>query len=793
MPPPHANFAAAVVISESFVNECLNTYLATYADDFHATAGWKSPMTVNGASLTFRAAADIEILSARATLRGPITAARYEPVSDASETRSGIRRSPRSTPFGRGTRSIIDFAGRRLSPAGPQPRRVTLALRFYATATVQVLQGSTVIASYTPTALIEGYDNDPRLIARVIGTQFQFGLDLQNSHLDGVTARILDLGLPPPYQAQLKAGLESPTGVAALDSLLHALAQRFLGATSKTLPAQYDYSMPWPIPWRWEAEWVPVEQESDLNKLLMDAARGRGTTAPKEVLTGHLVPLPEPWFHVRSAASRLVWTILDGCLVAAVDVPGYTQGSPDGLRDFRADSGDLGDCELAGSVNLGFIEDFLAREVLPVMRDAFIARGVRLNKIDRFAFQRVPTRSGDRDGFEIELDVTYWTDEFLDFVVRGRTDIDLKVTVQGYPYLGQGKLGIEVTSVRAHDFPWWLYGELLTLSMVLPPASFIVPCIFEDVLHNATADVISRANGKAAENALLVERELPLPETTGPSYNFDPRRLIFSTAGEKHATMFVRAARAAAPHLEASFEGRTVEVPTDYWHYAIRKEWTLPAAIWVGLVVPHGIFQDHDPTLRVRWQTFLNGRPVQEYTREVPYADPRSHGVAIQTFHFVNPNKTDQEIEVDCRFYRTLGADTEDLLNASVRFISDDPRPASVKPYVQWAHNVKYWDGYRAQTVRRASRIHKVPGKGGCRFSNQYLLPQNKAAWKHYEVRFLSELPFDERFLRWNRDMVCQYCFFGGPDKQAPLSGAQTDFTGVVGKLFSYAHEFEPP
>jgi hypothetical protein len=686
---------------------------------------------------------------------------------------------------------------------------VSLAFRFYATAAVQVLQGSSVVATYNPTILIEAYDDDPWLTARIVGNQFQFGFDLQNSHLDAANAQILDHDLPPAYQAQLKAGLESPNGVAAFDSLLHYIAQQELGlhATSGTLPAHYDYWMPRPIPWRVDAEWVPVAQTSDLNPLREARqhetynARGEqivqanvGTVNGQLALIEYLVSLPQPWFHVQSAASRLVWLPLDGCLVAAIDVPGYTAGSTTDLRDFRADSNDLRDCDIAGSVNLRFLEDFLTREVLPVMRDAFLASGLRLNKVERFSFQPIPTRLGDFDGFELELDVTFWTGEDLVFAIRGRTDVDLKVTIQGYPYLRQGRLGIAVTSVRAHDFPWWVYGALLTLSMTLPPASFIVPAIFEDVLHNAMADVIARANNLATENSLLVGRDFALPETTGPAYHFDPQALRFRTrATAREATMYARVTRADRPHLEVSFEGRTVAVPTDYWHYAIRKEWALPAAIWAGLVVPHGLVQDHDPTLRVRWQTFLNGKPVPEYTRDVPYADPRAHGLGIQTFHFVNPNKVDQEIEVDCRFYRTLGTDTEELLNASVRFISDDPRPASVKPYVRWSHNVKYWDGFRLQSTRRTSKIHKVPGKGGCRFSNQYLLPQNRAVWKYYDVQFLSELPFDKRFLRSSRDLVCPYCFFGGPDKQAPVSRAQADFTGVVGKLYSYEHEFVPP
>lgn len=136
------------------------------------------------------------------------------------------------------------------------------------------------------------------------------------------------------------------------------------------------------------------------------------------------------------------------------------------------------------------------------------------------------------------------------------------------------------------------------------------------------------------------------------------------------------------------------------------------------------------------------------------------------------------------RLYRKLGARTDDIFNNHVMVSSIDPRPDSVKPFVQWSHNVKYWDGYKKVLKARQSKIHRVPGKGGCKFSNQYLVPSMYCKWKFRSLRFITDLPFEMRNIEVNRWRICPYCFFGGPDKHArtPIQSTM-DLTGVAGKL----------
>jgi hypothetical protein len=211
------------------------------------------------------------------------------------------------------------------------------------------------------------------------------------------------------------------------------------------------------------------------------------------------------------------------------------------------------------------------------------------------------------------------------------------------------------------------------------------------------------------------------------------------------------------------------------------------------LSVPRGLVQTKDPTLRVCFETYLNGMPVPEYTRDMRFSSMlpvlidglpiKANVLNIDTIRFVPPSRLDQEVRIYCRLYRSLGGLTEDLFSDSIYILSVDSRPDDVKPFVQWAHRVTYYTNHKRVQVVRRSKIHKVPGKGGCRFSNQYLVSSMSAKTKFYSIRRFTGLPFEMRDINDHRDKVCPYCFFGGPDKFVPVT-SQFDITGAVGKLF---------
>jgi hypothetical protein len=120
-----------------------------------------------------------------------------------------------------------------------------------------------------------------------------------------------------------------------------------------------------------------------------------------------------------------------------------------------------------------------------------------------------------------------------------------------------------------------------------------------------------------------------------------------------------------------------------------------------------------------------------------------------------------------------LGAQDENLFTKTVTLKSED-RLRHDHPYVHWGGVVplpafiKRSDGSLRRngiaSVDRVSTIHRTDLPTRCLFADAYgpvIAPRGPI--------YVDALPFDPKLLAHNRDKVCDYCFFGGPDKTSPL------------------------
>jgi hypothetical protein len=631
---------------------------------------------------------------------------------------------------------------------------ITLVFRFCAVAQLDVLTpwSPTVLATYNPEIAIDARVS-ALLIASLQGDQYQFNVNMAATSIDSISVAALTNDLPPEYNGEFTKIIESAETRAVLNTVLKQIAAHQLSATPATVPSAYHYSSMKPV-------------------------------QPTEV-----------WFDAHINTGRLVWRPLNGVLAVAIDVPGYTNGAIQDLHDFRTLAPNT-PVDLASVTNLDFIQGYLANAVLPQMRNAFVRNNFRINKIHSLEFRSRVLPGGPVHAIHVAFECSFWTHDFLHFVFAGSTEVDdVEVTMECYPRLYGNKIEILVGKITA-DLPDWLDVALLGLSLVLPPVSLFLPSIVSSMVHNALVDVANKLNGASSQNGLLVEEEFDLPGTAGPRYRFSPRYFwINGFGGQRFAIMGALLRPVSTPRLRVAFEDQAVAVQP-MPRFEIRRDGGLPQRMEIHLDIPAGLVQIRDPTLRVRFETYLNDKPVPAFTRDLRYFDntlltvsgvpvlPRV--LVIDTIRMVNPNKLDQEVRIFCRLYRASGGATEDLFTGSVFVLSIDPRPDSVKPYVQWAHRVSYHNGFKQQKVIRRSKIHKVPGKGGCRFSNQYLLPGMSVNGKFVSLRRFTGLPFDMIDIQANRHLVCPYCFFGGPDKTlASLKTSKYDLTGAVGKLFA--------
>ena len=540
------------------------------------------------------------------------------------------------------------------------------------------------------------------LVAQVAGTQFQLGVNLNNATITSLTVDMVSPELPPAYQSVIAALLSDPSVAPALTAALRALAAGgILPATTAMVPASYDINMP------------------------------------------RLLQPDQPWFSVHLPVSQLLFRVGYRMIAAGVNVAPFTAATINDLPLFLpADDWDRRNTVDVESVaNLQFVEDFLNTRVFPLMRNSFVFNQLRINAVSSFTFKTIGTRRGFQEGIEVSINLTYFTHSFFHFVIGGDTAVDAQATLHAYPFIQYGRLYFELNDVTI-DLPAWVKLASFIAGFAMVPFSLAIPIMLDKMMHDTTADLLNGANGGASQNALALDREVILPGTSGPPYrlshpsvgiNTNPLYKVFSLSSR-----MTPAAR-AVPRLTCSVEEMSTNVPAGVGFYQISKIGQLPGFVIVSLYVPDGLIHPKDPSVRVRWEVRLNGVPVPSAGRDVRLRDQNAKELRVLPILFTNPNKSDQELAISCRLYRQLGTSTDEFLNQGINVLSVDPRPDELKPYVKWGHWVKLWNGYKRVRRFRDSKIHKMPGKGGCKFSNQYLNAALRNPFKFGYIRHMVE------------------------------------------------------
>jgi hypothetical protein len=253
----------------------------------------------------------------------------------------------------------------------------------------------------------------------------------------------------------------------------------------------------------------------------------------------------------------------------------------------------------------------------------------------------------------------------------------------------------------------------------------------------------------------------------------------FSLEGIPRPMMYLHIDRYEC-HVEGVFIGLTYH--PEFWGTAMDGPWNPIAAenaltdtIKYEVRLGAGLLVD-DPELRVRWTVRRLDTNQIVFTTDDVVANSLSLELTIANVPFL---ETDF-FQVECRVYRALGSQVTEFLNYTRALTIQDALDRS-HPFVQWTHDVftpivevrpdgsSIETGYQLRT--RQSAIHRTALPGRCRMATSYSLKReepNKALQKR-TPDYLDELPFPIANLIPNRSKVCDYCFFGGPDKTEPL------------------------
>ena len=447
---------------------------------------------------------------------------------------------------------------------------------------------------------------------------------------------------------------------------------------------------------------------------------------------------------------RLTYRVLDGALAVAIDVNPKgvqlsTSGSTSQIVDF------LGVGDIAVCVNpamLAVIQRAIKPQIQAALDDA--NTGVVLDDLlivpmpDHLLIAGHATKDIFGAGFSFRVKPKLGT--------PGGTEswVDEYGTYHEYSWPGSSDLWIDVWDVQLdEELPWYIWLGIIAGSFILAPAAPVVglavSSIIESIRNNIIHQIEHHAESAVGESAT---QRITLPGTSGPDVDFVLREVQASELGLQTRVEFNPRGHAG---IEGPFSMDVADIaflPPVYRLHDATLRW-----------------HPQDPLVRVTWQVrrLDTNEVVLQRTSQLTDANAR----VIGFFLGVPPLNQVDEFSIQCRVVRTLGGPAEQLLNVTMKLRIGDSLDRS-RPYVHWSHSVwvpqvvvhpdgthekKGWD-----VEHRQSAVHRTAVPGRCQFAARFGVRKS-------DLKYLDQLPFGPEALEARRDELCEYCFYGGPDK----------------------------
>ncbi len=621
---------------------------------------------------------------------------------------------------------------------------------------------------------------DVALITRVQGQQIVLGINTQLVQIEPFQVTVLK---GPALPTQMVSALQSPTLAAIATALVNSLPQMTI--TPPMLTSHLSYTQPLHIGSAW---W-------------------------------------DDWFTVDVSVSRIVTKTLEKALTVAVDFAGFTQGTDSGLVDLTKVKG-LGSIygytitqpgtdrysddtyysdddyysaspygpgnvthnlslsrysepaggDVAGTINLDFLSALVAQQISPQIRypsalDEPISGGGSVNQstgtpirgdVDltsvSLAYATFETPFGEvQDGLEIAFSVLVKEGPWFDATGRiyaqvyyqdatGSTEF-----VTGIPFGWRIHIGlVEIDEPAWVDFAVaaatiWLGGAI---PIIAPAAIVAGGAALGEVIPSAIAN---------AETATQQSLEDGSSDVSFPG---DPAYISFTPEGVDTALLLALASE--QPEVKPKPPLLSVDYPSSV--YQARDGQAFSAR----LVRVGDDFEEFADKITLGWRVRRgdNFNHVILYI-EKSYTDPTGNGIAW-TWHIPDQYYLDKFF-VECRILLTVGSQSGEIDRLTGEVPIVDKLDRSHK-YVEWGPYVVSFASPDQDTWfrKRKSRIHRTAVGARCKMlrdRDKFKTPRWHA---DRNIAYRDELPFDWKDLAKHRGPLCEYCFFGGPDRTDP-------------------------
>lgn len=327
------------------------------------------------------------------------------------------------------------------------------------------------------------------------------------------------------------------------------------------------------------------------------------------------------------------------------------------------------------------------------------------------------------------------------------------------------------------DTPWWItFIQVLVgiAGVALAPFTFVMSAYFSIMIIVILGSVVSGFLGAAGNRMkLAIARQLSsnhgrfkfiLPDTEAPEFTLEPDDIVVNHGGIDTWLWILDKSSSGAKLKMDKYENYTT------WPVKDRNE------IIVSADIPKGYYHPDDNAVRIRWRVYAETNSNKIIEKDVKikkglYSIGSPKKIIID--HAKQEWDAYESFIVKCRIYRPWGVATQEIWKGELTIKIED-RLHRDKPYVRWERKV-FYKNYSAKLNDpdrtglgwaeewRKYAIHKTDPDERCRFADGYTKKLTKD-----ELIYLDELPFSEKDIKKNLNQICEYCFFGGPDKVNP-------------------------
>jgi hypothetical protein len=499
------------------------------------------------------------------------------------------------------------------------------------------------------------------------------------------------------------------------------------------------------------------------------------------------------WFRIQLSASRLVARILDGAISVGVDFAGYTNGDPSALTDLTSFSG--GGCvytweitdetlpgdqpiltaavePTGGSIvavsNMSFISALVGSQIAPSVRNTPVTPQVHLGQLHAgYATFQKPLR-GTEDGLAVDV-----------IVVADGFPVNARIMVQaccvhydGPPPFARADTWRFIIGDVSLDVPWFVDAGVALLTVFLsvassaitggvpvfaPLAAIAATALIEgeipSAVSNQEANAKSKLEGQAASFGPPAPWFQPLPGLTSPRWQ---GQIGYVSINPNTVDVAIDMAMEPIP---AETEQPIASIGPSSWSV---YEHTI--------TVTAQLRADIDPLVRdsavVAWEVARADTGAVVATATRPYAAFFGNGISFGR-HNADLYEVDSFIARCEISFRMAGESANVFTGEQALTIADDIDRHH--KFIQWGPRVVFfrnqgtgneWWGH----IRR-SKIHRTAVSARC-------LELRQAIRHRRLFTYSDSLPFADEST-WertneNRGPLCEYCFFGGPNKTVP-------------------------